>query len=164
MWSFLTLCSVLRRFVHNFALVRSQNQRLKKGVPARFSYDCEKTAINKLNQRTACIKVMLSPWETPHSTIDRDASAYQVGCVLFPKETDETLKSSSYWRSTLKPVRKLYNTTTKSFLALMWATLMSSLYSIETNFYLRSDNQSLRGMLDLEQSNARRTWCRLGLM
>lgn len=117
---FFDLCNKFRRFVANFVrLAAALNNRLQKDQPATFGTlnDEEISALDALKNALALLPVLTLPNFTNHRTLDTEACAARVGCVLLQKKFDDTIRPLNYWSRTLYYAQRCYNTTQKECLA-----------------------------------------------
>ncbi|NJR72361.1 MAG: hypothetical protein HC782_04925 [Gammaproteobacteria bacterium] len=57
-------------------------------------------------------------------TLDTDACAVQVGCVLLQKQPDDTVRPIGYWSLALNDAERRYDTTQRECLAIVWSVLI----------------------------------------
>lgn len=86
---FLGLCNVYRRFIKNFSQIAGPlNELLKKNNPDKFTFTEEQTKqFNRLIGEVTSPPILRLPKRNSPLSVDADASAYGLGCVLF--QTDE---------------------------------------------------------------------------
>ena len=164
--SFLGLCNVFRRFVPNFSRIAAPlNKKLKKGEPQHFDHltDEELSAMKDLQDKLITPPVLALPRPNGRITIDTDACAYQVGCVLLQEQEDQTVKPIGYWSRSLTDAERRYDTTQRECLAVVWAILLLRPYLEGTRFTIRTDHSALKWLLNLADSSGRLARWRLRL-
>ncbi len=113
--SLLGMCNVYRGFVKDFAKISSPlNELPKKGTSKNVGPPTagQEKAFNSLK----IAPVHQLPRHGNPYTLDTDASADQLGCVLQQKDDDGVLKPVVYWSRTLIPAERNYPTTERECL------------------------------------------------
>jgi RNase H-like domain found in reverse transcriptase len=88
-------------------------------------------------------------------TLNTDASQNQIGCCLFQEQPDGSKYPVVYWSMGLTSTDKSYSTTEKECLAIVWAILQLRPYLDGKRFFIRTDHNSLRWVLNLAAAQGR---------
>lgn len=96
-------------------------------------------------------------------TVDTDASATQVGCVLLQEQPEGGLKPVGYWSRPLSQAEWNYSTTERECLAVVWALFLLRPYLLGTRFMVRTDHSALKWMLHMDGAHGRLSQWRLRL-
>ena len=165
--SFLGLCNVYRRFVPNFSRVATPlNKKMKKDMPTKWGdlTDDETKAFNELKTKLTSPPVLALPRLGHQYTVETDACATQVGCVLLQDQPGEKYpKPIGYWSRTLTAAEKNYDTTQRECLAVVWAVLTLRPYLEGTRFTIRTDHLALKWLMNLSDASGRLQRWRLRL-
>ena len=164
--SFLGLCNVYRRFVHDYTKIASPlNELLKKGTSVTLPEfnDEQAQAFRTLIDAVTNPPVLALPQPDLPYTVDTDASDYQVGATLFQTHQDGERKPIGYWSRTLKPAEKNYSTPEKECLAVVWALTTLRPYLQGVQFTVYSDQASLRWLMTIAEPSGRLMRWRLRL-
>jgi RNase H-like domain found in reverse transcriptase len=97
-------------------------------------------------------------------TLDTDASDHQLGCCLLQEQPDGTQKPIGYWSRGLTSAEKIYSTTEKECLEIVWAILHWRPYLEGQKFIIRTDHHSLQWVLNLSDAKGRLARWRLRLL
>ena len=165
--SFLGLCNVYRRFVKDFAKIAAPlNDKLRKGEPARFHTlnQAESDAFAELKERLTSPPVLALPRRDGHLTLDTDACARQLGCVLLQTQPDGTDRPLGYWSRSLSSAERNYDTTERECLAVVWSVLLLRPYLEHARFTVRTDHSPLKWLLNLKDCSGRLARWRLRLL
>ena len=103
------------------------------------------------------------PRRDGHLTLDTDACARQLGCVLLQTQPDGTDRPLGYWSRSLSSAERNYDTTERECLAVVWSVLLLRPYLVGTRFTVRTDHSPLKWLLNLKDSTGRLARWRLRL-
>ena len=81
-------------------------------------------------------------------TVETDANADQLGCILLQEQEDKSLRPVGYFSKTLTPAERNYDTTERECLAIIWAVVLLRPYLDGTDLILRTDHDSLKWFLE----------------
>ena len=164
--SFLGMCNVYRRFVENFARIAAPlNKKLRKGEPFEFGHlnDAEHSAFLTLKDKLVNPPILALPRHNYHYTLDTDACEDQVGCVLLQEQPNGDKLPIGYWSRSLTQAEKIYSTTERECLAIVWGILALRPYLDSSRFTLRTDHEPLRWILNIAEPSGRLARWRLRL-
>lgn len=119
---FLGMCKVYRCFVHIFAhIARPLNAVLQKGTPKAFDELAPEQlfAFHTLLEALTSAQVMHLPQLHQPYSIDRDASDYRIGCVLFQTNEENIRGSIGYFSQTSQAAKRNYFKIEKEYLAVL---------------------------------------------
>ena len=165
--SFLGMCNVYRRFVPNFARVAAPiNQLLKKeqGQDLPPFDEAQVHSFNLLKRALSEPPVLRLPRKDLPYSVDTDACAYQIGCVLLQTYPDGTRHPIGFWSRSLTPAEKNYSTGERECLAIVWAVQLLRPYLERTHFDLYTDHIALRWIMNMTDASSRLARWRLRLL
>lgn len=164
--SFLGMCNVYRRFVKDYAAVARPLTALTSSKVAdplpKFNEEQVK-AFEDLKWRLTHTPILALPRRTGQYTVDTDASAAQVGCVLLQEQPGGGHKPVGYWSRPLSSAERNYSTTERECLAVVWALFLLRPYLLGTRFIVRTDHTALKWMLHMDGAHGRLAQWRLRL-
>ena len=150
MRSFLGLCNVYRRFVKDFASIASPlSKKLKKDEPEYFALDdAEMGSFRDLIEKLTSPPVLALPVAGQPYTLEVDANANQLGCVLLQKQSegpdDGVDKPIGFFSKTLTEAEQNYDTTERECAAIIWSVLLLKPYLDNEHFTMKTDHDALK--------------------
>jgi hypothetical protein len=165
--SFLGLCNVYRRFVAGFAKIAAHlNFLLRKGESPQLGSLSEEqlAAFETLRTRFLDPPIIALPRAEGLFILDTDASQEQIGCFLFQEHDGGTRYPVGYWSRGLTSAERNFSTTEKECLAIVWAVLQLRPCLEEKTFFIRTDHNSLRWVLNLADAQGRLSRWQLRLL
>eukprot|EP00171_Calliarthron_tuberculosum_P022637 IDg22637t1 len=150
--SFLGLCNVYRRFIRDYTTAARPLYDLLKGTMPKTlppfteeQHQSFQALLKKLsNPPILALPQPLLPYE-----LHTDASAYQVGCSLFQKYPDRSLRPVGFWSRTLNAAEKNYSPTERECLAVIYGVTTCRPYLYGQRFKVVTDHNSLRWLLEI---------------
>jgi len=153
--SFLGMCNVFRRIVPNFARVAAPLTDLMGSTapvlvpPAR---PMRQQAFDRLKEALTTPPVLARPRRGCKYVLDVDAGGTQVGAALLPEQDDGKLQPVAYISRRLATNELPDGVTEKERLAVVWASPKLRPYIEGDRFLVRTDQDCLRWILNIEGS------------
>lgn len=97
-------------------------------------------------------------------SINSDACARQVWCILQQVQEGRTIRPIGYWSQTLNKEEDRYDKTRKECLAVVWSKFVLRFYIERSQFTIRTYHQTFKRTLFLKKSSGRQARRRLRLM
>lgn len=143
-----------RRFVPDFsAIVTPITALTKKNFKFNWTPNCE-TAFRRIKELLVTAPILSCPDYSKEFVIQTDASGYGIGAVLVQPH-EEGDKVVCYLSRSLTKQEKLYTTTEREMLALVWAIEKFRPYVEGIPFTVITDHASLRWLLNLKDPTGR---------
>jgi len=120
-------------------------------------------AFEDLCKALLCPPVLALPNANQKLVVDIDACADQVGCTLLEEEPGELLHPVGHWSRGLTSAEKIYSTTERECLGVVWAVLKFRHFLYGRRFLIRTDHQALRWIYSTTESSGRFMQWRLPL-
>ena len=141
--SFVGFCSYYRRFIESFANIAAPLHLLaRKGV--RFTWGPEQqNAFEELKVRLISAPVLAMPIDDGVYYLDTDASDIGLGAVLSQVQ-DGVEKLIAYASRSLNNAERIYCTTRKELLAVVYGLKQYRQYLLGRPFVIRTDHSSLQ--------------------
>jgi len=141
--SFVGFCSYYRRFIESFANIAAPLHMLaKKGV--RFIWGPEQqNAFEELKVRLISAPVLAMPIDDGVYYLDTDASDLGLGAVLSQMQ-DGVERPIAYASRSLNNAERIYCTTRKELLAIVYGLKQYRQYLLGRPFIVRTDHSSLQ--------------------
>ena len=140
--SFVGLASYYRSFIENFSAIAAPLFGLtKKGVPFVWDARCQ-GAFDLLKQRLTTAPVLASPRDGGGYVLDVDASEFAIGAVL-QQWQDNQLRVIGYASRMLSAAERVYCTTRKEQLAIVYGLKQFRPYVLGQRTVVRSDHAAL---------------------
>jgi len=120
--SFLGMCNVYRRFVKDYAQVAGPLAAMTNSKrPDRWGTLSHEAlgAFEGLKRRLTEAPILSLPRRHGAYTLDKDASAAQVGAVLLQEQPDKSTQPVGYWSRSLNAAERNYSTTERECLAVV---------------------------------------------
>jgi len=124
--SFLGMCNVYRRFVKGFAKrAKPLNALIRAEIPPDLPppTNAAVAAFEDPRSELLCPPVLALPKANRKLVVDVDACVDQVGCTLLQEEPGELRHPVGYWSRGLTAAEKIYSTTERACLGVVWAVL-----------------------------------------
>jgi transposase InsO family protein len=140
--SFVGLCSYYRSFIKDLSIIAAPLFNLtKKCVPFRWDEQCQR-AFGLLKERLVTAPVLAPPRDGGGYILDVDACDYGIGAVL-QQPQDGALRVVGYASKTLSPAERVYCTTRKEQLAVVYGLKQFRAYVLGHQTVVRSDHAAL---------------------
>ena len=140
--SFVGLCSYYRGFIKDLSIIAAPLFSLtKKRVPFRWDEQCQ-GAFDLLKERLITAPVLAPPQDGGGYILDVDACDYGIGAVL-QQPQDGGLRVVGYASKTLSPAERVYCTTRKEQLAVVYGLKQFRAYILGHKTVVRSDHAAL---------------------
>src|SRR3954451_21043239 len=143
-----------RRFIKDFSKIsKPLTNLLQKDVPFVFYDDC-KEAFETLKKALTTAPIVQPPdWNLPFE-IMCDASDFAVGAVL-GQRVDKKLNVIHYASKTLDSAQKIYATTEKEFLAVVFACDTFRSYIVDSKVTIHTDHAAIRYLMEKKDAKPR---------
>lgn len=146
---FKTLRTILHKLIGTF----------KQGTPKTSVIEVSNAKRGRVPVYAVANNALISPpvLALPNSTghIDTDACDVPTGCKLLQEKPQKTVMPIGYWSTSHTDAERLYETTEQKCLAIVCAALFLCPYLEHTRFTLKTDHNSLKGILNLMDSSER---------
>jgi len=123
---FLGMRNVYQRFFKDFAqLAKPLNAMTRAEIPPELPKptDAALAAFDDLRQALLAPPILALPKAKGQMIVDVDACADQLGCTFLQEQSDGTIFPVGYWSRGLSPAEKIYSTTEREFLGVVWSVL-----------------------------------------
>jgi RNase H-like domain found in reverse transcriptase len=141
----------------NILLQKGESPRLGELKPEQLG------AFEDLWKRLLNPPIVALPRSKGQYVLDTDASQEQIGCCLFQEQPEGSRKPIGYWCRSVTTAERNYSTTEKECLATVWAIVQLRPNLEGEHFIIRTDQHSLRWVLDLADAQGRLARWRLRL-
>lgn len=111
--------------------------------------------MNALKHSLVSPPVLAFPNSTGYTTLDTNTCSKQVGCVFLQKLEEETKQTLGYWYRSLDNAEEKFDASQKKCLGVIWSVLILRLFLKRTQFTMRTDQDSLKWILNLTDSTGR---------
>jgi len=152
------MCNVYRRFIKDYAHIAKPLTKLtsKKFPHVLPPLDAAQfAAFEYLKERFTSTPILALPRREGLFILDTDAWAVQVGCTLLQKQPDKSILPVGYYSRGLIPSEKIYSTTDRECLAVVWACFLLRPYLEGQEFLIRTDHSNLRWLLNMDSAQGR---------
>ena len=140
--SFVGLCSYYRSFIKDLSIIAAPLFDLtRKGVTFKWDDTCQR-AFDLLKQRLTTAPVLAPPRDGGGYVLDVDACDYGIGAVL-QQWQDDQLRVIGYASRTLNPAERVYCTTRKEQLVIVYGLKQFRPYILGHKTVIRSDHAAL---------------------
>jgi RNase H-like domain found in reverse transcriptase len=133
------------------------NALLRKGESPQLGVltEIQRSSFETLRDCSLNPPILALPKAEGKLTLDTDASSDKIGCCLFQEHQDGDKHPLGFWSRGLTSAEKHYSTTEKECLAIVWAVLHLRPYLEGKRFVIRTDQHSLRLVLNLVGAQGR---------
>ena len=148
--SFLGLASYYWRFIQNFAEIAAPLHRLTAKTTEKFKWspDCD-LAFRVLKEKLVSAPVLAFPCFDQEFVVDCDASDYGLGAVISQQQDGD--EKVAYASRVLEDHKRLYSTTKKEMLAMVYAIKHFCHYLYGRPFTIRTDHNALKWLQSFKE-------------
>ncbi|CAF1393237.1 unnamed protein product, partial [Rotaria sp. Silwood1] len=151
--SFLGLTGYYRKFIKDYAKIRSHQKSKRPPNNIEWSVECT-IAFERLKTALTQAPILRAPNFNEPFILETDACDYGLGAVL-TQEYDNKKFVIAYASRTQTTAERNYFPTEKEALAIYWATKHFRPYLEGTKSYIRSDCRALQWLLETKDSSGR---------
>ncbi|CAF3827509.1 unnamed protein product [Rotaria sp. Silwood1] len=151
--SFLGLTGYYRKFIKDYAKIRSHQKSKRPPNNIEWSVECT-IAFERLKTALTQAPILRAPNFNEPFILETDACDYGLGAVL-TQEYDNKKFVIAYASRTQTAAERNYFPTEKEALAIYWATKHFRPYLEGTKIYIRSDCRALQWLLETKDSSGR---------
>ncbi|CAF1330915.1 unnamed protein product [Rotaria sp. Silwood1] len=151
--SFLGLTGYYRKFIKDYAKIRSHQKSKRPPNNIEWSVECT-IAFERLKTALTQAPILRAPNFNEPFILETDACDYGLGTVL-TQEYDNKKFVIAYASRTQTAAERNYFPTEKEALAIYWATKHFRPYLEGTKIYIRSDCRALQWLLETKDSSGR---------
>ncbi|CAF1320033.1 unnamed protein product [Rotaria sp. Silwood1] len=151
--SFLGLTGYYRKFIKDYAKIRSHQKSKRSPNNIEWSVECT-IAFEQLKTALTQAPILRGPNFNEPFILETDACDYGLGAVL-TQEYDNKKFVIAYASRTQTTAERNYFPTEKEALAIYWATKHFRPYLEGTKSYIRSDCRALQWLLETKDSSGR---------
>ncbi len=145
--SFLGMTNFAMCFISNLAaIVYPLRELLKKGVPFRWTAQCE-SSFNKLKATLQEATLLAHPDFSKPFRLQTDASNLGLGAVLLQQNINAQWQPIAFISRSLTSAQKNYSTTEKELLSIVWAFSKFHPYLHRSSVQVETDHQPLVALL-----------------
>lgn len=138
---------------------------MQKKEALRFEfYNERRKPVNTLNHMRETPPVLALLQINGQYTIFKYACDTYIGCIWLKEQEDKSLKPIGYLFRSPRDVKTRCDIAYKKRLSVKWAVRLLRPYLEQSHFIIRIDGQTLRCILDLEESDGRPAWQRLQIV